>query len=121
MDVRMLAQIVGGQFTDFVTVNVTNTARRILLTWQAKCFKLVASSTSSHSATVDLVLNLDNTNVRVTGVYGPAAGSNRTLFLDELIHAKSSHGTPWMLCGDFNLTLSADDRSNPRGQSQVTS
>jgi endonuclease/exonuclease/phosphatase family metal-dependent hydrolase len=24
-----------------------------------------------------------------------------------------------MLCGDFNLTLSADDRSNSRGQSQV--
>jgi exonuclease III len=66
VDARILAQIVGGQFTDFVVVNAINTSGGILLMWKTKCFKLIVASTSSYLATVDLSLNLNNTTIRIT-------------------------------------------------------
>jgi exonuclease III len=62
--------------------------------------------------TADLRLMMDNKMIRITGVYGPTTGADRTEFLQQIREQKSLHDEPWMICGDFNLILRSQERTS---------
>jgi hypothetical protein len=67
---------------------------------------------ATYTLSVDLVCNLDDMIIRFIGVYGPTTHAQRAQLYDELKQAKPQVQIPWMLAGDFNVTLHITDRSN---------
>jgi hypothetical protein len=47
-------------------------------------------------------------------VYEPLVGTNIGDFLQQFRQANPMNGIPWLICGDFNLVLEADERSTNR-------
>lgn len=45
-------------------------------------------------------------------MYGPQGDAEKLLFLQELRHVKQAVSDNWLLIGDFNMILSAEDKSN---------
>jgi hypothetical protein len=71
-----------------------------------------ANKYSAETLTVNMILRLDKSKLRVTGVYGPSEGNNRDYFMHQLRNEKPIDDIPWILCGDFNLVLAAHERSS---------
>lgn len=45
----------------------------------------------------------------LTNVYGPQSDQEKLIFLDEIRQLKTINELPWIILGDFNITLSHDD------------
>jgi exonuclease III len=116
-DSRLLSQIIENQYMLFLTIDATNTSGLVLLMWKPRVFSPTNHSTTTFIIAVNLRIMLDVSNITITGVYEPSIGTDRSSFLDELIHVKLQHHIPRIVCGDFNLTLSPLNRSNRRSQS----
>lgn len=50
----------------------------------------------------------------LTCVYNPQSDNDKELFLEELEAIRDACEGPWAICGDFNLILSEEDKSNHR-------
>lgn len=48
----------------------------------------------------------------LTCVYGPQGDDNKLLFLQELRSVRASCQGPWLVLGDYNLIVSAEDKNN---------
>ncbi|XP_073367970.1 uncharacterized protein [Aegilops tauschii subsp. strangulata] len=48
----------------------------------------------------------------LTGVYGPQGNAEKVAFLQELEDIRDLHAGPWVLVGDFNLIVNAEDKNN---------
>lgn len=48
----------------------------------------------------------------ITVVYGPQGDNEKLLFLQELRQIKQAVSDKWLVIGDFNMILSAEDKSN---------
>lgn len=73
---------------------------------------LVDKQVGVYTLSVDLMVNIDTSMIRVTGVYGPSNQRDKALFFEELKKARPQFAMPWMVAGDFNVTLDLQDRSN---------
>lgn len=113
-DVKIVKETVGARYTGLVTIQAKDTAGGVMIAWDENFFTCIYSVVEEHCASVDLVLNLDNTVFRFTGVYGPSNSRDKGPFFRELLRAKPGEGIPWMVAGDFNVTLKLEDRSNSR-------
>lgn len=50
----------------------------------------------------------------MTSVYGPQEDEDKVQFLEELLHVGEGIQLPWIVNGDFNLVINADERSTGR-------
>uniref|UniRef100_A0A8R7TFI0 Endonuclease/exonuclease/phosphatase domain-containing protein n=1 Tax=Triticum urartu TaxID=4572 RepID=A0A8R7TFI0_TRIUA len=48
----------------------------------------------------------------LTGVYGPQGSADKIAFLHELADIRDLHAGPWVVAGDFNLIVNAEDKNN---------
>jgi exonuclease III len=110
----LLRQIVGGRYQDKIHVDAQGTAGGILLSWKKSIFALQSQEVYQNSITVELSFKLNSSKIQITGVYGPSTGGNREDFLQQLRMAKLMNRIPWLICGDFNLVLAAEERSTNR-------
>jgi hypothetical protein len=56
----------------------------------------------------------DNIAWLITGVYGPQSDVDKILFLQEIIELCVLNLPAWLLLGDFNIILSAQEKNNTR-------
>jgi exonuclease III len=95
------------------------TAGGVILAWKSSLFTELSRQIKSYVVTVDLQSKLDNSVMRVSGVYGPSTPTNRSTFFAELINSKPTQDTPWLVCGDFNQTVNNSDISRQSRQQDV--
>lgn len=111
---RYIKESVGAKLDSHALVLAEGTAGGILLAWDKDMFAEVERKTGKYCVSVDLVANWDSTVIRITGVYGPSANREKSDFFQELKEMKPQIEIPWMVAGDFNVTLDIQDRSNTR-------
>lgn len=70
------------------------------------------SSSSAFCLTVELRDKQLAQNLVFTGVYGPTSPAMRSDFFRELEDHKPNTNSPWIVCGDFNLTLHHGERNS---------
>lgn len=89
------------------------------MAWDSKIFTKLAQKIDLYCLSMDLAFNMDDTIFRITGTYGPSTIPKKPAFYKELQEAQPHQGLPWMVCGDLNVTLLPQDRtdnSNHRAQ-----
>lgn len=111
-DERVIRQTVGNRLDKFILVNARDTAGGILLAWDSNFFTEIEHSTHDYMISVDLAVNIDNSVFRYTGVYGPSNQSDKMAFLNIVAAHKPELDYPWIIGGDFNVTLHTQERSN---------
>lgn len=96
----------------YVQVLAHNTAGGLLIAWDSRFFTKIDHTAGAYCLTVDLAFNLDTSVTRITGVYGPSTYAQKQYFFREISDSKPTMQLPWILAGDFNVTLNPADRSN---------
>jgi hypothetical protein len=84
----LLREIMGNSLDSRGFILVDGTAGGVILVWRSAIFTEVNHMILSYVVTIDLKHNLDNTMLRVIGVYGPAISVNRNLFFFVLMQSK---------------------------------
>lgn len=112
IDVLVKNEVCGRRYDGFRTIDAQGIRGGLLLTWPLAKFEQLESLQGNYCLTLRLKNLQDNTIYTVTGVYGPSTNHGRSVFFDELKQAKQQDATPWLLYGDFNLTMLADDRTD---------
>lgn len=115
-----IKQTVNRTLDGYVQLQALGTRGGILLAWATNRFTLMQSQQTNHTITVLVKNNLDNSEFYFTGVYGPATREGREEFYDELRQVKPTNGTPWITCGDFNVTIQPEDRTSNRNNWRET-
>lgn len=106
----LVVQTCGRKLKQFEYLEAEGTKGGILIAWCDKKFKLINSTKGNYSLT--LVLEYGDEKIQVTSVYGPTVASLRRDFFQEIKNSMPAHNMPWLLCGDFNVTLQQEDRNN---------
>jgi exonuclease III len=83
-----------------------------LLAVHENAYSIIQSFTLEFSVTAELqsTTSVDRWWLRV--VYGPQGESDKLRFLQEVRQIKQLVAGAWLILGDFNLILSAEDKSN---------
>ena len=57
---------------------------------------------------------VENKTWTITGVYGPQSDVDKLLFLQEIMDLRTLCLLTWLVLGDFNLILNAQEKNNAR-------
>ena len=96
----------------FEAVDAVGSAGGIVTAWNGCVFNRVTSQSSQHILSVDLVSLADASSFHFTNVYAPCSHAEKEAFLLSLRTHDLGDSVPWIICGDFNLCRSLDDRNN---------
>ena len=101
----------GHRLKKFAQRPAIGTKGGILLLWDENVVQVtnVVIATYSISATVALVES--GISFKLTTVYGPTRNNLKAEFYSEIVAAKPSPGTKWLLTGDFNQIYKANDKN----------
>jgi hypothetical protein len=100
-------------FDGYVYVPAEDTRGGILLAWDTSVLEVDRVSLDPHAITVE-VIPRDNNRWWLTTVYGPQSNEDKIEFMRELAERRSLCPGPWMILGDFNMILHAEDKNNDR-------
>jgi hypothetical protein len=103
----------GPSFDGYVYVLAEDTRGGILLAWDSSVLKVDRTSLDPHAITAE-VIPRDNNRWWPTTVYGPQSNEDKIEFMRELAERRSLCPGPWMILGDFNMILHAEDKNNDR-------
>ncbi|XP_078169794.1 uncharacterized protein LOC144564134 [Carex rostrata] len=110
---RIAKELCGRKLDQFATRDAEGTRGGILIAWNTRKFLMESTSIRTYSLSM-LFKNIeDSSTFLYTGVYGPSTRANRSAFFEELKSIKPTNNTPWILSGDFNVTMRQEERSNP--------
>ncbi|KAH7687154.1 Exodeoxyribonuclease III protein [Dioscorea alata] len=103
---------IGSRHLDsFHFLPASGTSGGIIMAWD----KNLLSGSLIHSGVFSLTLEfsnrLDNSVWLCTSVYGPNARSLRSDFWNELRLIRNLRSSPWVICGDFNVMFSLNDKN----------
>jgi hypothetical protein len=115
-DQRLWREVRGSGFGEFLALDVIGRAGGIVVGWKEDAFSLMDSTVGSHVVIVKLQRHRDNLCILFSSVYGPTDSMRRQALWEELGQVAAAHqGTPWLIGGDFNVTLLVEDRLDGRG------
>jgi hypothetical protein len=114
IDNHLVTEILGARFADnFTALPATGTRGGVLFAVDEDHFKIIASELGVYSVTVRVCDAIGGQGEwYVTAVYGPQEDQAKLQFLAELRGLKHRVSDKWLLTGDFNMILSAADKSN---------
>ena len=98
------------RFHDWNALEAEGATGGILLFWDKRKMDLVEAEIGSFSITCLFKNVEDGFMWAFTGVYGPVERRSQEIFWEELGSLKGLWGGPWCLGGDFNVTLSPNER-----------
>lgn len=99
---------------EFEFLGANGTKGGILMAWNQSKFQRIDEYIGAYS--VSVILKHKEECFQVTAVYGPSNYQVRRQFFQELQHIKPQDDMPWLLCGDSNVTLTREERSNPNSR-----
>jgi len=88
--------------------------RGILVAASDRVFKISQPYLTTNTISAQIKMLANNEEWSITCVYGPQSDANKILFLQEIIDIRRHVLLAWLLLGDFNLILSAQDKNNTR-------
>ncbi|XVF24392.1 hypothetical protein REPUB_Repub13aG0124000 [Reevesia pubescens] len=101
-------------FPDFFRVEVNGFSGGIWLLWDAAMVDIEVVAHSSQLIHAIVRLN-NNCKWLLTAIYGSPEVVERSMLWKSLILANEVHQLPWLVLGDFNQVLSADEKMSKRG------
>ena len=84
----------------------------ILVAASDRFFKISQSYLTTNTVSTQIKMLANNEEWSITGVCGPQSNTDKILFLQEIIDIRQHVLPAWLLLGDFNLILSAQDKNN---------
>lgn len=111
---RRLKAIGGNRIKHWVCLDSSESRGGVLVGW-SEDFNLLSSYTGIFSVSVHLLHRPSNWSFLFTSVYAPIDRDDKEVCWWELKRIRHMYRDPWVLCGDFNVTLSMDERSGRSG------
>jgi exonuclease III len=109
----LVIQCLGPSFDGYVYLPAVETRGEILLAWNKSIVDIERISFDTYAVTGE-VIPRDNSRWWLTTVYGPQTHEDKLGFLLELTERRSLCPGPWLLLGDFNMILYAEEKNNDR-------
>ena len=100
-----------GRFLNWKALNAEGSTGGILLLWDNSRISMVDSVVGSFSVSCLFRMAEDGNQWAFSGVYSPVKKSLRESFWEELGSIKGLWEDPWCVDGDFNESLSPNERS----------
>ncbi|XP_057456943.1 uncharacterized protein LOC130747902 [Lotus japonicus] len=101
-------------------VNATGTAGGLLTMWKASTFTLIRVYNGDRYLIIEVKDNNLNINLMIGNIYGPHNEEEREALFSEIGNVMQNRECGWILGGDFNATLNAEDRSGRLGGTEVS-
>lgn len=111
IDDRVRKEISGARLGKYEYLPARGTRGGMLVVWSERRFRHLTTRMGEYCLTVllqDVMLDIP---IQVTSVYSPTNSASRADFFREIEDLKPTNSTPWMVSGDFNTTLQAQDRN----------
>ncbi|KAJ1278621.1 hypothetical protein BS78_04G092900 [Paspalum vaginatum] len=113
IDCQIVAEVIGPEFQhSFVALPADGTRGGVLLAVQLDHFQIASSVCSTNAITARIQSTHSSCSWWIIVVYGPQTESDKMNFLQELRQLSCISGDEWLVIGDFNLIVSAEDKSN---------
>lgn len=110
-DDSLWGQIGGTRLNGHVTLGSIGRSGGCIIGWRQDTVEILTSWTNRYSITVHARWRSDGRQYLITGVYGPLNAGCRPAFWEELQITRSHlPKIGWLIGGDFNVTLEANDR-----------
>lgn len=109
---QIIREALGPTLRNYVIIPACNTAGGVIVAWDNSILTEVEHIVGKYCLNIDFMINQDTSVFRFTGLYGPSTQRGRGSFYRELRQAKPQMEMPWLVAGDFNVTLNWEDRSN---------
>jgi exonuclease III len=113
IDDFIVMQCLGPSFDGYVYLPAVETRGGILLAWNKAIVNIERVSYGEYAITGE-VIPRDLNRWWITTVYGPQSNEDKLRFLQELTERRSVCPGPWLLLGDFNMIMYAEEKSNDR-------
>nr|CAD1817044.1 unnamed protein product [Ananas comosus var. bracteatus] len=97
----------------FRTLDADGTRGGILTAWNSALFDCVHEWVGLFSLTVVLKRNVDGRSFTIYNIYGSTAANLKPTFFQELRSINVHSVGEWTVLGDFNVLLSANDKTGP--------
>lgn len=111
----LLCETLGpGMMNNYVYLPASGTAGGVLIAAAERFFMVTPLHSSDHTVSAKITTLQDNATWSITGVYGPQSDQDKIAFMQELCDLKQHMEARWLILGDFNLILRAEDKNNQR-------
>lgn len=108
-----ISESLGARFSSqFIFLPTEGTRGGALIAVDKDYYTITHSEHRQHTVTVCVASSQCATSWWITVVYGPQGDHEKIEFLRELRDVKAVVGDQWLVIGDFNLILQAEDKSN---------
>lgn len=108
-----VAQILGAEFSaNFAFLPAIGTAGGILIAGTERFFSFTGVAHSQNTVSVQVKMRDMVESWTCTGVYGPQSDQEKLNFIQELQNIKPINDDKWLLLGDFNIIMKAQDKNN---------
>jgi exonuclease III len=86
----------------------------ILIAAAERFFTLSHPHLTQDTISAKVTMLAENKTWTITGVYGPQSDADKIQFLQELTNLQTQMLPAWLVLGDFNLILNAQEKNNAR-------
>ncbi|XP_020258606.1 uncharacterized protein LOC109835017 [Asparagus officinalis] len=107
----LLKSLGGRNISSWISLDATDSRGGVLLGRDDDLFSCSSSSIDIFFVSATLTHRPSNWRFVATTIYAPCDSSEREVCWWELDRIRGSHSLPWVVFGDFNMTLSTDERS----------
>lgn len=111
MNDGIVSSIWPGQNVRWCVNNMDGRAGRILLLWDSSVFLCQRTVCDDRWVWVEGVERSSSCSLRCMGIYAPNVPGERLFLWQRLVDIISNCTLPWVILGDFNETLSPEERS----------
>ena len=113
IDRAVILESLGQRFAgQFAFLPATGTRGGALLAVDENYYRIVQTDIRVHSVSVQIETTMGVWSWWLTVVYGPQEDHEKLQFLQELKSIRNCIPEKWLVIGDFNLILQAQDKSN---------
>jgi exonuclease III len=112
---NLLVDTVGADMaSNAVSLPAVGVCGGILVAASERFFTLTQPFLTLNTVTAKLTMLAENKEWSISGVYGPQNEADKILFMQEILDLRQHVLPAWLLLGDFNLILSAQEKNNNR-------
>jgi len=113
LDATIVPEALDPKFANnFTNLPAQDTRGGVLLAVNEDYCNLLETQIRGHTVTAKLEAKTYPISWRLIGVYGPQSDQDKMHFLAEIKGCKQPDLDRWLIQGDFNMILSAEDKNN---------